>query len=100
MDTYHTELRALSELAVPPRLVQYNQWGQRIDVLQTSEGWRGLQALMQREGVIGLFYERKHGEYSRVHGFAKLLIAGGEAQMVIIDAERERYEGVYFLRAD
>ncbi|OCH91207.1 hypothetical protein OBBRIDRAFT_543176 [Obba rivulosa] len=76
------QMRALSRLAEPPRLLQYNQWGQRIDELQTSEGWRGLQALMQREGITGLFYERKHREYSRLHGFAKLLVAGAESQVI------------------
>lgn len=51
-------MRELSKLAQPPQIAQYNQWGQRIDDLQTSEGWRGLKALFQREGIIDIFMGR------------------------------------------
>jgi len=77
-----TTMRELSKLAERPRLVQYNQWGQRVDDLQTSEGWRGLKAMYQKEGIIGIFYERKHREYSRLHGFSKIFLAMGDSQMV------------------
>jgi len=66
----------------PPTLVQYDQWGRRIDHLQTSEGWRELKAISQREGLPGIFYERKHNEYSRTYGFAKVALLVGDTNQV------------------
>ncbi|PCH40066.1 hypothetical protein WOLCODRAFT_88441 [Wolfiporia cocos MD-104 SS10] len=63
-------------------LVQYDQWGRRVDDLQTSEGWRGLKALFQQEGIIGIFYERTFKEHSRAYGFAKILLANGDSQVI------------------
>ncbi|KAI0087786.1 acyl-CoA dehydrogenase/oxidase [Irpex rosettiformis] len=77
-----TTLRDLSSKTFEPKLVQYNQWGQRVDELQTSEGWRGLKAKMQEEGIIGIFYERRHKELSRVHGFMKQLIATADTEVI------------------
>ncbi|THH16916.1 hypothetical protein EUX98_g9223 [Antrodiella citrinella] len=81
-DVVLTTLRSLSARATEPKLVQYDQWGRCIDDLQTSEGWRGLKAIMQKEGVPAIFHERTHGEYSRVHGFMKMLLATGESQVI------------------
>lgn len=75
-------LRPLSARASEPKLVQYDEWGRRVDDLQTSEGWRGLKAVMQQEGIPGIFFERTHGAYSRVHGFMKMLVAVGDSQVV------------------
>lgn len=88
-------LRTLSDSGrvFPPKLLQYDQWGRRIDDLQTSEGWRELKAIAQREGIPGIFYERKFGEHSRVYGFAKMMIMVGdtnevweEIQMIIAES--------------
>ncbi|THH19219.1 hypothetical protein EW146_g1919 [Bondarzewia mesenterica] len=76
------EIRALSNLATPPYLTQYNQWGQRVDILHTSEGWRGLKAAVQKEGVVAISYDRKHGEHSRIHAFVKMLLMSGDGQVV------------------
>ena len=62
--------------------MQYDNWGRRVDDLQTSEGWRALKARMQQEGVPGIFFERHYGEYSRVYGFAKQMLASGSAAVV------------------
>ena len=67
---------------LPPRLVQYDQWGRRTDKLETSEGWRDLKALGQREGLPAIFYERKYNEYSRIYGFAKMLLMVGDSHEV------------------
>ncbi|TCD70903.1 hypothetical protein EIP91_001211 [Steccherinum ochraceum] len=75
-------LRPLSARASEPKLVQYDHWGRRVDDLQTSEGWRGLKAVMQQEGIPGIFFERTHGEYSRVHGFMKSLLATGDTHVI------------------
>ncbi|KAF8827609.1 hypothetical protein HHX47_DHR4000165 [Lentinula edodes] len=62
-----------------PKLVQYDNWGRRVDELHTSEGWRSLKATAQREGVPGIFYERKYREHSRTFGFAKALMMVGDS---------------------
>ncbi|TDL23313.1 hypothetical protein BD410DRAFT_787656 [Rickenella mellea] len=76
------EIRQVSELAEPPSLTQYNHWGQRIDELRTSEGWRKLKAIAQAEGLVGIFYEREFQEYSRLYGFAKVMLMVGDGQVV------------------
>ncbi|KAJ2921139.1 hypothetical protein H1R20_g15955, partial [Candolleomyces eurysporus] len=73
---------ASSPLVSPPTVTQYDQWGRRIDALQTSEGWRKLKAIAQKEGIPGIFYERLYGEHSRVYGFAKILLMVGDTQEV------------------
>ncbi|KAL1736591.1 hypothetical protein EV714DRAFT_279146 [Schizophyllum commune] len=65
-----------------PTLVQYDQWGRRVDRLQTSEGWRKLKAIAQKEGLPALFYERKHGAFSRVDGFARVLMMTGDMHTI------------------
>lgn len=54
-----------------PSLIQYNQWGQRIDTLKTSEGWRGLKKVAAEEGLVAIPYERKEGSFSRTYAFVK-----------------------------
>ncbi|KAJ3830780.1 acyl-CoA dehydrogenase/oxidase [Lentinula raphanica] len=66
----------------PPELIQYDNWGRRIDELQTSEGWRSLKATAQREGLPGIFYERRYREHSRLFGFAKALMMVGDSYEV------------------
>ncbi|TFY75981.1 hypothetical protein EWM64_g8031 [Hericium alpestre] len=75
-------VRPLSELAYPPSVTQYNQWGQRVDTLHTSEGWRGLKAFVQKEGIIAIPYERKQGEYSRIFAFMKMALMNGDGQVI------------------
>ena len=66
----------------PPQLIQYDQWGRRVDELHTSEGWRDLKAMAQKEGLPAIFYERKYGEHSRAYGFAKMMLMVGDSHMV------------------
>jgi len=88
-----TAIRALSDSSKvhPPKLVQYDQWGRRIDDLQTSEGWRELKALVQKEGLPAIFYERMYGDLSRVVGFAKIALMVGDTNEV-------RYESTASLK--
>ena len=72
----------MSKLATPPQLVQYDSWGRRVDELRTSEGWRGLKSIFHREGLVAIPYERTYGEHSRTYGFAKLLLATGDSEVV------------------
>jgi hypothetical protein len=82
MRLYYAAIRAHCDRASPPTLTQYNQWGQRIDKLETSEGWRALKEVSQREGIPAIFYERKYGEYSRLYGFAKVFLMTGDCAEV------------------
>ncbi|KAF8195441.1 hypothetical protein BJ912DRAFT_847226 [Pholiota molesta] len=79
-----TTLRTLGDgkKMYPPTLLQYDQWGRRIDKLETSEGWRELKAVAQREGLPGIFYERKYNEHSRTYGFAKVTVMVGDSNEI------------------
>ncbi len=79
---FNIDIRAWVPRVFNPQLVQYDQWGRRINELRTSEGFRGLTAIAQREGLPGIFYERTYGEYSRIYGFAKATVMGGDGHMV------------------
>jgi putative acyl-CoA dehydrogenase len=63
-----TEWLSLSELAERelPRHIAFDAWGRRIDEIQMSRGWRELEAVAAREGIVATAYEKKQGEYSRV----------------------------------
>lgn len=43
-----------------------------------------MKAKMQEEGVVGISFERKYGEFSRVYGFMKEFIATGDSSVVSI----------------
>ena len=64
------------------RRLQYTRPGRRIDDLQTSEGWKALKEVAQKEGIPGIFYERTFGEHSRVYGFVKILLMIGDSHEV------------------
>jgi len=73
------ELKELGDNAEAnhPKLEQYDAWGHRIDRLITSEGWRKLQEVSAKEGLVSIAYERKLGEFSRIYQFAKLYLFAG-----------------------
>ena len=79
---YDLEISEACDQATPPTLTQFDQWGRRVDVLHTSEGWRKLKDISQEEGIIGIFYERTYGEFSRIYGFAKEMLMYGHSQVV------------------
>lgn len=85
-------IRPLGSLVTSPTLVQYDEWGRRVDLLKTSEGWRKLKEISQREGIPGIFYERTHQEHSRVYGYSKVF-------MMTADMHEVRCLG-YFREAD
>lgn len=58
----------------PPRLVPYDPWGRRIDEIEVHEAWEKLHRVSAEEGLIAIGYERAHGEWSRLHQFAKLYL--------------------------
>lgn len=57
-----------------PKLIQYDEWGKRIDEIIIHEGWRHLEAAAATEGVVAIAFERKYAEYSRVYQMALLYL--------------------------
>jgi Adaptive response protein AidB N-terminal domain len=45
----------------PPYLRTWDTWGKRRDELVTNEGWRNLQDLGIKEGVVSIDYENRNG---------------------------------------
>jgi hypothetical protein len=66
----------------PPYLRTWDTWGKRRDELVASEGWRNLQDLGIREGMVSIGYENQNAEYSRVHHFAKYHLWCGSSAWV------------------
>src|SRR5919204_363105 len=62
--------------AFPPRLVQYDPWGRRVDRLQVSPAWAELHAAQARAGLCALPYEDRHGRHDRVVQHALLHLYG------------------------
>lgn len=52
--------------ASPPRLVQYDPWGRRVDRIEVSAAWQSLHAAQARAGLAALPYEDRHGSYARI----------------------------------
>ncbi|MBC7473478.1 MAG: acyl-CoA dehydrogenase family protein [Candidatus Sericytochromatia bacterium] len=57
-----------------PQLTQFDPWGNRIDKIVTSQGWKLLDQVAAQEGMIAIGYERKYQEFSRIYQFAKLYL--------------------------
>lgn len=58
----------------PPVHVPYDPWGVRIDEITVSRGWKELDRIAAEEAIVATGYERKHGAWSRVHQFARILL--------------------------
>ncbi|MBC7711800.1 MAG: acyl-CoA dehydrogenase family protein [Rhizobacter sp.] len=58
----------------PPRLVQFDAWGKRIDTVVVDSGWTDLHKVSAEENIVKLGYERKYKQYSRMIQFAKLYL--------------------------
>lgn len=57
-----------------PVLVPFTPWGQRIDEIRMSEGWRRLEGEAAKHGIVAAAYERRFGEWSRVYQMALLYL--------------------------
>lgn len=82
-DSITHEYRSISSTVSPPQLTQFDQLGRRIDRLDTSEGWRALKDIAIKEGIVAIPHERKQQEFSRVYGFAKMLMFAGDSHVVL-----------------
>lgn len=60
-----------------PRLVSWDAWGHRIDRIELSALWKKAKRVAAERGVVGTAYERKNGEYSRIHQFALAYLLEG-----------------------
>lgn len=68
------EMEPLSQDAEnhPPVHVPFSPWGKRIDEIKVSDAWSRLHEIAAEEGIVANGYDRKYGEHSRIHQFAKL----------------------------
>ncbi|KAJ6564478.1 hypothetical protein B0H19DRAFT_1141190 [Mycena capillaripes] len=76
-------IRPLAPLVKEPTLTQYDAWGNRVDLLQVSEGWKTLKAFACKEGLISIAYERKFQEKSRIYQFAKSMLMVGDCHVIM-----------------
>jgi acyl-CoA dehydrogenase len=60
----------LADRASEPVHVPWDAWGNRIDRIDVSPLWREAARLAAQQGLVAIAYERRHGEYSRLHQFA------------------------------
>lgn len=56
----------------PPKLEQFDGWGQRIDRLITCDAWKQQKRISAEEGLIAIPYENKFSIYSRLYQIYKL----------------------------
>lgn len=68
--------------AEPPRLIQSDSWGTRVDALALSPAWAKLKELAALEGLVAIPYERKYLEHSRIYQIAKLYLFGASSGLV------------------
>eukprot|EP01065_Artemidia_motanka_P029283 TRINITY_DN35427_c0_g1_i1.p1 TRINITY_DN35427_c0_g1~~TRINITY_DN35427_c0_g1_i1.p1 ORF type:complete len:588 (+),score=197.19 TRINITY_DN35427_c0_g1_i1:60-1823(+) len=57
-----------------PRIRPYDNWGNRIDFIDTSKGWRMLKEVSATEGLVAIAHERRYGAESRVYWAAKNIL--------------------------
>ncbi|XP_072456100.1 acyl-CoA dehydrogenase family member 11-like isoform X2 [Notamacropus eugenii] len=60
--------------ATPPRLQQFDGWGQRVDQILTCPAWKKLKEISAEEGLVAIGYERKYSSWSRMYQVAKLFL--------------------------
>lgn len=65
------ELTAEAE-ARTPHHVPYDAWGRRVDHIEVSAAWKALHRIAAEEGIVATGYERRQGEWSRLHQFVRL----------------------------
>jgi putative acyl-CoA dehydrogenase len=58
----------------PPQHVPFDPWGRRIDEIRVSSGWKKMDEIAARFGLIATGYERKQGEFSRLFQMSLLYL--------------------------
>ncbi len=71
-----TDIQQMGDIAEanPPKHVPYDPWGRRIDHIEVSDAWKRLDGVAAEEGIVATGYERKEGDLSRVHQFARIYL--------------------------
>jgi alkylation response protein AidB-like acyl-CoA dehydrogenase len=57
-----------------PRLVQWDAWGNRADVVEVTPLWHEAERLTLRHGLVATAYEGRFGRHARVAQFAKVYL--------------------------
>jgi alkylation response protein AidB-like acyl-CoA dehydrogenase len=65
----------LRELAMTHRLDEpqhtpFDAWGRRVDRIEVNPAWREYARVAAEHGIVATAFERRHGEYSRLHQMA------------------------------
>jgi alkylation response protein AidB-like acyl-CoA dehydrogenase len=60
----------LADRGNEPVLTQWDAWGNRVDRIEVSPLWHEAERIAAEQGLIATAYERRHGQYSRMHQFA------------------------------
>lgn len=58
----------------PPVHIPFGPWGNRIDEIKTSRGWKELHRISAEEEIVSLGYSRRYQQFSRPVQFAKLYL--------------------------
>ncbi len=58
----------------PPKLINFDPWGNRIDKIEVSAAWVALEKAAAEEGIVASGYERKYGSDSRIYQGALLYL--------------------------
>ncbi|MEZ0393209.1 MAG: acyl-CoA dehydrogenase family protein [Pseudobdellovibrionaceae bacterium] len=58
----------------PPVHVPYDPWGRRIDEIRVAGGWKKMEELAAKHGLIAAGYERKYSEFSRLYQMSMLYL--------------------------
>ena len=70
-DIYELGLQCDQQL---PQLRQQNAWGKTVNNLYVCNAWKQQKNISAEEGIVGIGYERKYGQWSRLYQFAKLFL--------------------------
>jgi alkylation response protein AidB-like acyl-CoA dehydrogenase len=99
------EVRPIAELCsrpnTAPRLIQFDEWGRRVDRVETGEGWRGLLEWQSRVGIVGESYNvqgqegvlengdisaggrKRLGDLARLYNFARIFIFSPDCHVAL-----------------
>ena len=58
----------------PPRLEQFDAWGNRVDNLIVTNAWNEMKKVSAKEGLISIPYENQFSIYSRLYQILKLYL--------------------------
>jgi len=64
-----------------PELIQWDPWGNRIDEIRVTPAWAEYARVAVETGLVATAYERRHGEYSRIHQMALVYLFHPSSQV-------------------